>query len=165
MKISIFLILLLTSSVSNAQFSKGNQIWGLRDLGIGYSSVKGWLFSTALTYQFFLIDNFSIGASSFYTNALPKTDDINFFGGGPSASYYFKLTETWFSSFDQDLALSKYNGSKNNVTSFYGTSGASLNHIFNSGISLGIFYKKSYALDKKEVLRGEIVGLGINVFR
>jgi hypothetical protein len=149
----------------NMGFPEGSSLIGLRDLGIGYSSEKGNLVSISPAYQYFIKDNLAIGAAAFYTSILDD-EDLEKLGFGPIANYYTFINSNWFIGIDQDVMFSKYNGNRDDVSSFYGTTGASINYKqSSSSTSIGLGYRHSYALDGERVYDPGQVAVVFNIFR
>lgn len=144
------LVLLLLARAEASPFEKGTQEFGLSNLGIGYSSSGGMMVSANSRYQYFLLNRFSAGGSIFYNNF----NDHEWMGLGPVVSYIFFTTPSWFGRIDQQLTVAKFNGFSDKMSSFYGSSGVSINYLPPmTNFFIGGGYVNTYALNDGRVMR------------
>lgn len=73
---------------------------------IGYSSFTGTLFAVSVNTQKFVQNRLGLGAIVSYSNV----GIFEYYGVGPTASYYFWNNEAWRSFFGQGFEFLKYTG-------------------------------------------------------
>jgi hypothetical protein len=164
-RLALMLFCLSTSlSAREELFERGNQEFGLGELGLGYSNVQGFLFAALAQYQYFVIDRLSVGGGAFYRNFGPRDRRFENYGAGPSASWYFWTSRDWFAALGQNLIFSHYNGPRENVSFTTTTSSLGLNYFLGERTALGVSLNYSHALDGKRILQPFFVGAGFRAF-
>lgn len=148
--LSLLIYLLILSSATASRFMKGTQELGISNIGIGYSNIDGLLISANTRYQYFILNRLAAGGAVFYNNF----NDHEWMGLGPVASYIFFTTESWFGRVDQQLTLAKFNGFNSKLSTFFGTSGVSINYLPPlTNFFIGGGYAHTYGLNDGEVIR------------
>ncbi len=157
-KLVLFFGLILTATAGRAQtaayFEQGTQEFGISNVSIGYSSASGLIVGAGTRYQYFVLDRVSLGGTAFYH----KTENHEWMGLGPVASYILFTYENWFSRLDQQVTAAKFNGFDENFATFSGTISLSLNYLpQGSNFFVGAGFAHSYPLSDGDVLRRNTV--------
>jgi hypothetical protein len=167
MKKSLVLILsaaMTSAGATESLLNQGRSEIGFSELGIGYSSARGLLFSAQANYQYFLVNRFSLGGGAFYQNTGGREGRFEYMGIGPSANYYFLTAQSWLAGIGQDLMFSKYNGDRENVSFVTTTSSLGLNYLIAPNSAFGASFNYSHSLDGKRILQPFSLGVGFRIF-
>jgi hypothetical protein len=161
----LLFIFSLTPVMANERLlNQGRSEVGFSELGIGYSSARGLLFSAQANYQYFLLDRFSLGGGAFYQNTGGREGRFEYMGIGPSANYYFITSQSWFAGFGQDLMFSKYNGDRDNMSFVTTTSSLGFNYLVAPNSAFGISLNYTHPLDGRRIIQPFSLGVGFRIF-